>query len=81
MLYAVCTQCTFLRGFSQRAHPSPALKTCPACGGELVVQRKAGRFQPAYVGRVSLDLHAVPPLGHDWDAAGDGHSAADLPTV
>lgn len=81
MLYAVCTQCTFLRAFGQRASAAPAPKTCPACGSEMVIQRKAGRFQPTYVSRVSLDLHAVPPLGQGGDTAADRRAAADLPTV
>ena len=62
MLYVVCTQCTFLRAFSQRAGGTPPPERCPACGGSVVMQRKAGRFQPTYVGRVSLDLHSRPPL-------------------
>jgi hypothetical protein len=64
MLYAVCTQCSFLRAFSRRARGA-VMDACPVCGGELVTQRKAGRFQPTYVGRVALDLHAVPPLVRD----------------
>jgi hypothetical protein len=66
MLYAVCTQCSFLRAFSRRARDEP-LDACPACGGELVTREKAGRFQPTYVGRVALDLHAVPPLTGDGE--------------
>jgi hypothetical protein len=61
MLYAVCTRCTFLRAFSRDA-PSPAPERCPLCDGELLVRRKAGRFQPAYIGKVSLELHMAPPL-------------------
>jgi len=56
------------------------LTTCPACGSELVIERRTGRFQPTYVGRVSLDLHAVPPLENDDDAA-SSDSAGDLPTL
>ena len=62
MLYAVCTECTFLRAFTERARKSAVLTTCPVCGAELVQRQKPGRFQPTYVGRVSLDLHASPPL-------------------
>lgn len=71
MFYAVCTRCTFLRAFSRRADRAPALKQCPACGAELVVQRRAGRFEPTYVGRVSIELHSAPPL----DAAADADAA------
>lgn len=62
MLYAVCTRCTFLRAFSHGARDAPAPERCPACGSELVIQRQAGRFDPAYVSRVALDLHRVAPL-------------------
>jgi predicted RNA-binding Zn-ribbon protein involved in translation (DUF1610 family) len=73
MFYAVCTQCAFLRAFSERARGSHALASCPACGGELIVQRKSARFQTAYVGKVALDLHAAPPLGAP--EAGGAHDA------
>jgi predicted RNA-binding Zn-ribbon protein involved in translation (DUF1610 family) len=63
VFYAVCTQCAFLRAFSERARDSHAVEACPACGGDLIVQRKSARFQTAYVGKVALDLHAAPPLG------------------
>jgi hypothetical protein len=62
MLYAVCTECTFLRAFSRRARKTAVLSTCPVCGAELVLQGKPARFQPTYVSRVSLELHAAPPL-------------------
>lgn len=62
MLYAVCTRCTFLRAYSRRARGMPTEERCPACGSELIVQRRAGRFEPTYVSRVTLDLHARPPL-------------------
>ena len=65
MLYAVCTQCTFLRAYSQRAAKTAALDKCPLCGAEIVLQDRPARFEPTYVSRVSLDLHAAPPLGRD----------------
>jgi hypothetical protein len=70
----------FLRVFSKRAHLALPLTTCPACGSELVIERRIARFQPTYVGRVSLDLHAVAPLENDDDVA-SSDSAGDLPTV
>ena len=62
MFYSVCKQCTFLRAFSSRADSSPAPERCPACGGEMIDQAKAGRFQPTYVAKVALDLHSAPAL-------------------
>lgn len=62
MLYAVCTHCTFLRAFSRDARRKLALERCPVCDSELVFQDRAGRFEPTYVARIALELHAVPPL-------------------
>jgi rRNA maturation protein Nop10 len=62
MLYAVCTQCTFLRVYGKRAGKTATLDRCPLCGAEVVLQDKPARFQPTYVSRVALDLHAAPPL-------------------
>lgn len=63
MLYAVCTSCAFLRAWGRDAEPSPVIpKTCPACGGKLMVRRLDGRFPPVYVSRVALDLLATPEL-------------------
>lgn len=84
MLYAVCIRCPFLRAFSQRVAPEPGLNECPACSGELVMQRNAARFQPTYVGRVSLDLHAIPPLvrgDRPAPTAGETHAVGSLPNV
>jgi hypothetical protein len=61
--YAICTECTFLRAFSARSDYQPPA-TCPACGGELEVHDPMTRFPPAYLGRVSTELHAAPPLKH-----------------
>jgi hypothetical protein len=69
LIYAVCTNCPFLRAYSTRAHDSGRLDACPACGGSLVERESAGRFPPAYVSRVSLDLLAAPELSQD-DAGG-----------
>lgn len=65
MLYAVCTNCTFLRAYGERATDAAPLENCPACGSELVIQGHAERFEPAYVGRVTLNLHAAPALGRE----------------
>jgi predicted RNA-binding Zn-ribbon protein involved in translation (DUF1610 family) len=62
MLYAVCTNCPFLRAFSREGSSLRPPDCCPACGEELIVRGRAGRFPPAYVGRVSLDLMATPEL-------------------
>ena len=62
MLYAVCTNCTFLRAFSRDGQSLQPPSRCPVCHSELMVRRSAGRFQPTYLGRVSLDLHSAPPL-------------------
>jgi hypothetical protein len=62
MLYAVCTNCTFLRAFATDASVEAAPDRCPVCDSELMIRPKADRFQPTYLGRVSLDLHATPPL-------------------
>jgi len=62
MLFAVCTECAFLRAFSKRADDVRAPERCPACGGAIEIHGEAERFQPTYVGRVSLDLHRAPVL-------------------
>ena len=62
MFYAVCKSCTFLRTFSSRAESTPVPDHCPACGSDMVLQDASGRFQPTYVAKVSLDLHAAPAL-------------------
>jgi len=62
MLYAVCTNCAFLRVFSSGAHDTSPPERCPNCMSEVVTYDKTGRFQPTYIGRVSLDLHSAPAL-------------------
>jgi hypothetical protein len=62
MLYAVCTDCAFLRAFGRDARRSALLERCPVCDGELVLQERGRRFEPTYVSRIALDLHAEPPL-------------------
>lgn len=63
MFYAVCTRCTFLRAFAREASPDAVPDGCPVCGSELMIRGTADRFQPTYVSRVSLNLHATPALG------------------
>jgi DNA-directed RNA polymerase subunit RPC12/RpoP len=65
VIYAVCTGCSFLRVYSREAEKMPRLEACPACGGELIVKERAGRFPPAYVSRISMELLGSPslPLG------------------
>jgi hypothetical protein len=62
MLYAVCTNCTFLRAFGRDGSAQALPARCPACGGELMTRGSDERFQPTYLGRVSLELHATPSL-------------------
>ena len=63
MLYAVCTRCTFLRAFSRGADRTRALTECPACGAELVVQQRAGRFEPTYVARLTHFMNGARARG------------------
>lgn len=65
VIYAVCTACPFLRAYSSAATDAGKLEACPACGAELVVREREGRFPPAYVSRVSRDLLAAPELRGD----------------
>ena len=67
VLYAVCTECAFLRVFSTRSQDRDVLEACPACGGELIVRKKADRFPPTYVSRVSLELLGTPELDSPAD--------------
>lgn len=62
MIYAVCTNCAFLRVFSENAEGISPPSACPACDGELIVRKRPGRFPPTYVSRVSLELLAQPQL-------------------
>ena len=62
MFYVVCTRCTFLRAFARDASPDAVPARCPVCDSEVMIHGTADRFQPTYVGRVSLDLHATPAL-------------------
>jgi hypothetical protein len=63
LIYAVCTDCSFLRAYSRKAENTPPLEACPACGGELLIRESEGRFPPAYVSRIGLRLMAEPALG------------------
>jgi hypothetical protein len=62
-VYAVCEHCAFLRAFagagSGDGYATP--ERCPACGREIRVHGPE-RFPSTYVGRVSRELHAAPPL-------------------
>jgi DNA-directed RNA polymerase subunit RPC12/RpoP len=59
--YAVCTRCAFLRAYRAGSEAgTPA--SCPACGAELLVEERPGRFAPTYVARVSRMLHSAEPL-------------------
>ena len=62
VIYAVCTECAFLRAYSSAAADAGKLDACPACGAELVIRQTAGRFPPAYVSRVSRELLGAPEL-------------------
>ena len=61
--YAVCTSCAFLRAYSEKNGSRPP-EACPACGGHVEFHDPKERFQPAYVGRVSVEIHSAPPLRH-----------------
>ena len=65
MHYAVCTHCTFLRAYSERAAENAPPERCPACGSSVLPHESEERFPPAYVARVSLALNSAPPLQHD----------------
>ena len=58
----VCTTCSFLRAYSSQASKTAGPEECPQCGGELLYRSQEGRFPPAYVSRVRLDLFATPEL-------------------
>jgi hypothetical protein len=62
VLYAVCTNCSFLRAYSSKGDALPAPEACPACGGELMLRQSEGRFPPTYVSRVRFELMATPEL-------------------
>jgi hypothetical protein len=62
VIYAVCTECAFLRAYSSAATDAGRLDACPACGGELLIRQQEGRFPPAYVSRVSRELLGAPEL-------------------
>jgi hypothetical protein len=63
-VYAVCERCAFLRAFAGSAYPDGrgTPRRCPACGTEVSVHGAEERYPSAYVARVSLELHATPPL-------------------
>jgi hypothetical protein len=66
VFYAVCTSCSFLRAYSSGAGATQDPPDgCPACGAKLVLRRRARRFPPTYVGRVSLELMSTPELEPD----------------
>jgi hypothetical protein len=63
-VYAVCEHCAFLRAFADAAagarYGTPP--RCPACGREVSLHGREERYPSAYVGRISRELHATPPL-------------------
>jgi ribosomal protein S27AE len=52
-IYAVCTECDFLRVRGEKAPGTALPKECPKCGSALIIQERGERFEPTYVGRVS----------------------------
>src|SRR4051794_1547176 len=62
VIYAVCTECPFLRAYSSAADDAGRIDSCPACGSELLVRERDSRFPPAYVSRVSRELLGAPEL-------------------
>ena len=63
-VYAVCEHCVFLRAFagSVSALRQPTPERCPACGRDVTIHGREERYPSAYVGRISRQLHATPPL-------------------
>ena len=57
--YSVCTNCTFMRVYGERAREDTRIEECPECGEELVTQDKVERFEPAYMGRVTSALYGA----------------------
>lgn len=55
--YSVCTNCTFMRVYGERAPEGVRIDECPECGGEVITQEKVERFEPAYMGRVTSALY------------------------
>ena len=74
-VYAVCTRCTFLRAFSEHANAQAG--ACPACGGELVIERGASRFPPTYVAKVSQAIHSAELEAHSAPAPWHVRSVSD----
>jgi hypothetical protein len=62
--YAVCEHCDFMRAFAKSASGDveATLRRCPACGREVRIHGREERFPSAYVGRISRELYATPPL-------------------
>jgi hypothetical protein len=64
-VYVVCERCAFLRAFAGSASAGRHQATpqrCPACGRDVRVHGPDERFPSTYVGRVSRELYATPPL-------------------
>ncbi len=59
--YVVCTSCTFLRVYGQRAH-AEVLEECPSCRAEVVVREGSARFEPAYLWRATRSLREHPAV-------------------
>jgi DNA-directed RNA polymerase subunit RPC12/RpoP len=62
LIYAVCTNCSFLRAYSTNATDAERLEACPACGAPVIIREREERFPPTYVSRVSLDLWGQPEV-------------------
>jgi hypothetical protein len=62
--YAVCESCDFLRAFAESVGDDveATLSRCPACGREVRIHGREERFPSTYVGRISRELYATPPL-------------------
>jgi hypothetical protein len=61
-LYLVCSQCAYLLSLGRGASRGGSPELCPACGSDLIAHGRQERFPSAYVGKISLKLHATAPL-------------------
>jgi hypothetical protein len=61
-LYLVCSQCAYLLSLGRGASREGSPELCPACGSDLIAHGRQERFPSAYVGKISLELHATAPL-------------------
>jgi hypothetical protein len=61
-IYAVCSNCAWLRVFGSTVKSSELPDDCPACGHEVRIHSRRERFPSVYVSRTSMKLHHTPPL-------------------